>query len=211
MEKTKADSIASLLPEGLSEGAVEEIASLVNQVITEKVEEEVNTLTTKVNAYLRTKIDELKSVALKELESDSEFVRSAQIFENMKTLFSIETTKEDENSAVSTLSESYDQAVDEISTLGKQIDTLSESNEKLESGMNVLLSKIKLLESEKAQLKEEIQTLSEEQELPFESSEKAVMVSESDEGSNDTSINHTLNEWLTPEVMKFMPITENNS
>jgi len=211
MEKTKADSIASLLPEGLSEGAVEEIASLVNQVITEKVEEEVNTLTTKVNAYLRTKIDELKSVALKELESDSEFVRSAQIFENMKTLFSIETTKEDENSAVSTISESYDQAVDEISTLGKQIDTLSESNEKLESGMNVLLSKIKLLESEKAQLKEEIQTLSEEQELPFESSEKAVMVSESDEGSNDTSINHTLNEWLTPEVMKFMPITENNS
>jgi len=211
MEKTKADSIASLLPEGLSEGAVEEIASLVNQVITEKVEEEVNTLTTKVNAYLRTKIDELKSVALKELESDSEFVRSAQIFENMKTLFSIESTKEDENSAVSTISESYDQAVDEISTLGKQIDTLSESNEKLESGMNVLLSKIKLLESEKAQLKEEIQTLSEEQELPFESSEKAVMVSESDEGSNDTSINHTLNQWLTPEVMKFMPITENNS
>lgn len=211
MEKTKADSIASLLPEGLSEGAVEEIASLVNQVITEKVEEEVNTLTTKVNAYLRTKLDELKSVALKELEADNEFVRNAQIFENMKTLFSIENTKEDEDSAVSTISESYDQAVNELTTLSNQIDTLSESNEKLESGMNVLLSKIKLLEREKTQLKEEIQTLNEEQELPFESSEKAVIVSESDEGNDDSSINHTLNQWLTPEVMKFMPITENNS
>ena len=55
------NSLAELLPEGLTEHAVDEIAQLVNSVITERVDGEVESLITKVNAFLRMKVDEIKN------------------------------------------------------------------------------------------------------------------------------------------------------
>ena len=86
-----------------------------------------------------------------------------------------------------------------------------EDNEKLISISNVLRGKVDLLEEQKFELKEEAENLVESQHLPFESSEKAVMVSNSEKGSvaadNDEEI-QSINEFLTPEVMRFMPMTE---
>ena len=85
-----------------------------------------------------------------------------------------------------------------------------EDNEKLVSVTHALQGKIKLLEKQKFELKEEAENLVESQQLPFESSEKAVMVSnsESDSGSVTAENPGILNEFLTPEVMRFMPIAE---
>ena len=52
--------------------------------------------------------------------------------------------------------------------------------------------------------------LVESQQLPFESSEKAVMVSRSEDGpvAAENEEVQNINEFLTPEVMRFMPIAE---
>ena len=204
------DDLASLLPEGLSEHAVDEIAKLVNSVITERVTGEVDGLITKVNAFLRMKVDEIKEYALKELQQDEDFVRNGHLYENMKSLMSIELEQHDKESAISELVNVNEENQEDVLALTKEVERLMEENEKVISVAEALNDKVTLLEQEKTALAEEAETLVESQQLPFESSEKAVMVSNVDDGpvaANDEEIQR-INEFLTPEVMRFMPIAE---
>ena len=204
------NSLAELLPEGLTEHAVDEIAQLVNSVITERVDSEVEGLITKVNAFLRMKVDEIKNYALKELEHNEEFVRNGQIYENMKSMMSVELNKKDTESAISELVNVNEETQENVTILTKEVEKLMEENEKFISVAEALQGKIKLLEKEKAELAEEAENLVESQQLPFESSEKAVMVSNTEEGSvaAERQEVQSVNEFLTPEVMRFMPIAE---
>lgn len=204
------EGLAELLPEGLTEHAVDEIAKLVDSVITERVDSEVNGLITKVNGFLRMKVDEIKEYALRELEQDEEFVRNAQIFENMKSLMSIEIGSSDKASAMSDLIDANDDAQENVLALTREIDSLMEENEKLVSIAEAINDRANFLEQENNELVEKAEILIESQQLPFESSEKAVMVSnsESDSGSVAAENPGILNEFLTPEVMRFMPIAE---
>ena len=204
------EGLAELLPEGLTEHAVDEIAKLVDSVITERVDSEVNGLITKVNGFLRMKVDEIKEYALKELEQDEEFVRNGQIFENMKSMMAVELDSSDKASAMSDLIDANDDAQENVLSLTREIDNLMEENEKLVSIAEAINDKANLLEQENNELVERAETLVESQQLPFESSEKAVMVSnsESDSGSVTAENPGILNEFLTPEVMRFMPIAE---
>ena len=204
------NSLAELLPEGLTEHAVDEIAQLVNSVITERVDSEVEGLITKVNAFLRMKVDEIKNYALKELEHNEEFVRNGQIYENMKSMMSVELNKKDTESAISELVNVNEETQENVTILTKEVEKLMEENEKMISVTEALQGKVKLLQKEKAELAEEAENLVESQQLPFESSEKAVMVSNTEEGSVTAERQEvqSVNEFLTPEVMRFMPIAE---
>ena len=202
------ESLADLLPEGLTEHAVDEIAKLVDSVITERVDSEVSELITKVNGFLRMKVDDIKNYALQELAQDEEFVRNGQIYENMKTMMSIELDQNDTNRAMSGLVDVNEEAQDTISTLTEEVEKLMGENEKLLSLTNIFKDKIQLLEQEKTELREETENLVESQQLPYESSEKAVMVSNSVDGPVAAEKEGVLNEFLTDEVMRFMPIAE---
>ena len=204
------ESLADLLPEGLSEHAMDEIAKLVDTVIRERVDTEVDGLITKVNSFLRMKVDEIKEYALKELQQDEEFVQNGHLFESMKSLMSVNLNEADKESAISELVNVNEESQENVSILTKEIEKLMEDNEKLVSVTHALHGKIKILEKQKFELKEEAENLVESQQLPFESSEKAVMVSNSEKGSvaaDDEEIQN-INEFLTPEVMRFMPMTE---
>ena len=204
------ESLVDLLPEGLSEHAMDEIAKLVDTVIRERVDKEVDGLITKVNSFLRMKVDEIKGYALKELEQDEEFVHNGHLFENMKSLMSISLNEGDKESAISDLVTVNEETQENVSILTKEVEKLMQDNEKLVSVSHALHGKIKILEKQKFELKEEAENLVESQQLPFESSEKAVMVSNSEEGSV-APVNEeiqSINEFLTPEVMRFMPMTE---
>ena len=65
--------IANILPEGLDESTVETIFELVDSTINEQVSEKIGLLEAKVNAYLRTKVDQLKEQALTELSEERGF------------------------------------------------------------------------------------------------------------------------------------------
>ena len=84
------DKIVQALPEGLTETGIEEVAGLLDEVVEERVAEEVKLIEAKVKAFLRTKLDELKETAQRELEADNEFVRARKVFEAVKTIVAAE-------------------------------------------------------------------------------------------------------------------------
>ena len=117
----KLTNIVNLLPEGLDESTVEKIFELVDSTINEQVEQRVSLLEAKVNAYLRTKIDELKQHALNELSEENEVYRNARLFESVRTLMALEMTSADENNLVSEMKNSQKELDEENTVYEKSI------------------------------------------------------------------------------------------
>ena len=206
-------NIAEILPEGLNESTVNEIFKMVDSVINEQVEEKIKLLEAKVNAYLRTKVDQLKEQALNELSEENEVFRNARLFESVRTLMALELNGNDEDSALSEMTNDFSEMQEEFVVLSEQLNNLVVENENLQNTIKVLdnknyisESKIEELASEKVQLLEEVDNLEASKEEAFVSSEKAVVISNADREINEERTYG--NEFLTDEVMKFMPFTQ---
>lgn len=209
MDKLK--SIANILPEGLSEETVESIFELVDSTINEQVAEQIGLLEAKVNSYLRTKVEQLKEQALAELSEENEVFKNARLFESVRTLMSLELNNEDEENALSEMTNQAGELQEESDVLAEQVNTLVLENEKLNSTVKVLSSQVELseqtslgLKEDKAQLLEEVENLEAVKDEAFNSSEKAVVISRADNEINEEKT-YNGNAFLTPEVMKFMP------
>ena len=195
-------NIAELLPEGLSESTINEIAVLVEEVIVDQVQEQIEDLETKVFGYLRLKIDDLKEHAIEELSQESEVYRHAQLFEQVKSLMSIELTEEDDETALASLmKESHDISEERDLVIDEYNKSLYE-NENLENTVKALSDKISALENDNVKLVEEVEYLQESKDKPFKSSEQAHVISNDVDSPQERTHN---NEFLTEEVMKFMP------
>jgi chromosome segregation ATPase len=207
------NNIAEILPEGLDESTVEAIFGLVDSTINEQVEEKIGLLEAKVNAYLRTKIDQLKEQALAELSEENEVYRNARLFESVRTLMALELTTDDEDSALSEMTNQHGELQEEFDVLTEQVNSLVLENDKLQNTVKVLDSKVSLteqtveeLEGHKSQLLEEVENLEASKEEAFASSEKAVVISRADQELNEERTYD--NKFLTDEVMKFMPFSQ---
>ena len=208
-------NIADILPEGLDESTVEQIFQLVDSTINEQVTEKIGLLEARVTAYIRTKIDDLKEQALSELSEESEVYRNARLFESVRTLMSLELNTDDQDNALSEMTGQYGELQEEFDVLNSQLASLVEENQNLENTVRVMDKKVSIaegtayeLETEKAQLLEEVENLEAAKDDAFVSSEKAVVVSKADlEISEGRAHNNKNNEFLTDEVMKFMPFT----
>jgi len=205
-------NIADILPEGLNESTVNEIFKMVDSVINEQVEEKISLLEAKVNAYLRTKVDQLKEHALAELSEENEVFRNARLFESVRTLMALELNDEDNGNALSEMTQNVGELQEEFDVLTQQLDSVVTENEKLQNTIKVLDSKVTISESqveelavEKKQLLEEVENLEASKEEAFASSEKAVVISNADKEINEERTYG--NEFLTDEVMKFMPFS----
>tara|TARA_R100000963_G_C4594061_1_gene70211 strand:+ start:45 stop:686 length:642 start_codon:yes stop_codon:yes gene_type:complete len=209
MKKTKEEQtlpIAELLPEGLSEAAINEVAELVNNVICEQVEEKTLQLEAKVKGFLRARVDELKDQAVRELHEEDETIRNASLFESVKTLMALELKKDDEDNVISDLVQEQREVEGEVDILMEELRKSFEETEKLETSLKALGKKVGKLEGDRAKLLEAVSVLEESKEKPFKSSEKAVIISEDVDNKKITKSNpRMLNDFLTPEVMKFMP------
>ena len=209
MSKSKTEQtlpIAELLPEGLSEAAVSEIAALVNNVISEQVEDKTRQLETKVTGFIRSRVDELKDQALRELHEEDETVRNASLFESVKTLMALELNKNDEENALSDLVEEQQEFETEVTVLTDELRKSFEENERTATLVQALTIKVDKLEEDKATLLEAVDILEESKELPFKSSERAVIITEDvDKREANKPDAQEFNDLLTPEVMKFMP------
>ena len=206
-------NIADILPEGLDESTVQAVFELVDSTINEQVAEKVGLLEAKVNAYLRTKVDRLKEQALAELSEESEVFRNARLFESVRTLMALELNNADEDNALSEMTSQHGELQEEFDVLTDQVNTLVVENEKLQGTIKVLNDKVSIseetvdeLEGHKAQLLEEVENLVAARDEAFASSEQAVVVSQADVEINESKT-QTGNEFLTDEVMKFMPFS----
>jgi chromosome segregation ATPase len=208
MDKTKEQTlpIAELLPEGLSEAAVSEIAMLVNSVITEQVDEKIRGLEAKVQGFIRARVDTLKDQAVRELQEENETMRNASLFESVKTLMALELRKDDEDNAISDLVQEQQEFEAEVNILTEELKKSFEENEKLATSVNALSTKVTKLTEDKATLLEAVDVLEESKDQPFKSSEKAVIIAEDvDKKEAQRAEAQSVNNLLTPEVMKFMP------
>ena len=198
--------IAELLPEGLSEAAITEIAALVNTVISEQVETKIIQLEAKVKGFMRSRVDELKDQAIRELHEEDDVVRNASLFESVKTLMALEMKKDDEENVISDLVHEQKEFEAEVEVLTEELRKSFEENEKLNTSVNALSTKVDKLTEDKATLLEAVDVLEESKEKPFKSSEKAVIITEDvDKREAPKRVAQELNDLLTPEVMKFMP------
>ena len=209
MGKSKTEQtlpIAELLPEGLSEGAVSEIAALVNTVISEQVDEKILQLEAKVKGFMRSRVDELKDQAVRELQEEDETFRNATLFESVKTLMALELKKDDEDNAISDLVHEQKEYEEEVNILTEELRKSFEENEKVETTLKALSTKVNKLEEDKATLLEAVDVLEESKDKPFKSSKKAIIIAEDvDKKEANKPDVQDFNDLLTPEVMKFMP------
>ena len=195
--------IAELLPEGLSESAVTEVCTLVDKVITEQVEDRMSNLVTQVHGFLRLKIDEVKDHAMGELTEENEVFRNSRLYEQIKTLMSIELTEEGDETALASLMKESKEVSEERDLVIDEFNKSLHDNENLHNTVKALSTKIENLEEEKSQLTEEVNELSEAQEKPFKSSEQAKVIAADVDQPQERTVHN--NEFLTEEVMKFMP------
>ena len=204
-------NIADILPEGLDESTVEAIFGMVDSAINEQVSDKISLLEAKVNAYLRTKVDQLKEQAISELSEESEVFRNARLFESVRTLMALELTSDDEDSALSEMTNQQGELQEEFDVLTDQVNQLVRENERLQSTVKVLDNKVSVtegtvqdLEGQRVQLLEEVENLEAASEEKFLSSERAIVVSDADKEINEERTQYK-NEFLNDEVMKFMP------
>jgi len=209
-------NIANILPDGLDESTVQAVFELVDSTINEQVAEKVGLLEAKVNAYLRTKVDRLKEQALAELSEESEVFRNARLFESVRTLMALELNNSDDENALSEITSQHGELQEEFDVLTDQLNALVVENEKLQGTVKVLNDKVSIqenaveeLEGHKVQLLEEVENLVAARDEAFASSEQAVVVSQADVEINESKT-RTGNEFLTDEVMKFMPFSSQN-
>jgi len=209
-KKEQVLPIAELLPESLSEAAVSEIAHLVNTVITEQVEDKTRVLEAKIKGFMRLRVDELKEQAMKELREDESFIRNAELFESVKTVMALELSKDDEDSAISELVQEQEEYEVEVEVLTDELKKSFEETEKAHAQLKALAAKVTKLEEDKATLLEAVDVLEESNDKPFKSSEKAVIITENVDKTPEKSHSILNNDFLTPEVMKFMPSNPNS-
>jgi len=194
--------IAGLLPEGLSESAVNEVCNLVDKVITEQVEDRISDLVTKVHGFLRLKIDEIKDHAMGELNEENEVFHNSRMYEQIKSLMSIELTEEGDETALASLMKESTEAIEERDFVIEEFNKALHDNENLHNTVKALSTKLENLEDDKVQLKEEVKELNSSKEKPFKSSEQAKVIAADVDQPHERTVD---NEFLTEEVMKFMP------
>ena len=203
---SKFDNISDLLPEGLTEETVAQIATLVNEVIAEEVENKIKNLENKVHGFLRMKIDEVKDHALAELEQENEVFKNAHIFESLKALMALEMNSGDEDTAISQTKSMFEEVQEENDVLVRELNNSLVECTKLENALKVVSDKVYKLEEDKEVLEDSLVNLEESFSLPFESNEKAVVISEEVDSETESEPAPDFgNEFLTEEMMAFMP------
>jgi hypothetical protein len=190
------DKLVQAIPEGLTETGLEEVASLLDEVVEERVAEEVSLIEAKVKAFLRTKIDSLKETAQRELEADDKFIRAHRVFEAIKTIVASELETTDFDNAV---------RVHE-----SQNEKLQESLDATQTQLNEALKTVGLLESKLDHQKAELSQLSEalidereKAEVPFKSSESAVMITNENHDTQVLPGSARENFFLNEDVIRL--------
>ncbi len=202
---SKIKSIAELLPEGLTEDSVTQIAQLVDTVIKEEVNQRVKLLEAKVKGFLRMEIQSIKEHALRELQEESEVYRNAQLFESIKSLMALELNDKDEARAVSTVVKEQAQVEEENQVLIEELNSAVKQIQELERSIKVLSKKNKALEEQTVHLETEINELTEQADLEFKSSEKAIIIADEMQATPVKKESKVNNQFLTEGVMALMP------
>ena len=204
--KEVLDSVAQYLPEGLDEDTLQKVSELVAVIIEQRVEERVEDLTTKVQSFIRGNIEKLKEQAIKELELQNETFRNAQMFETVRSMFSLENTNQDELNGMEALASLGEQQEEKNLALLRQVDKLLKENVGLKRKSKISNDKNIKLEEALTEVKTQVTDLKESASAERKLSDTALVISEnfdakgSGEGLNENVAAHG-NEWINQGVL----------
>jgi len=207
----KVKDIADLLPEGMSEELISEIGKVMQDIISERLDEEMDMLTNKVHAFLRHQMDTIQEAALEELSESHEIYRDAQALKDIKSVLAFEIDREDLNPVVSKVNEDIQKVEKDNEVLAYELSEAIKENNRLDRLMNNYEDKIEVLTEQNSTLQDSVVNLEEEVNSDFESTEKAIIISENVDAptTDQRPINTLGNPFLTEEVMAFMPDSKN--
>ena len=207
----KVKDIADLLPEGMSEELISEIAKVMQGIISERLDEEMDMLTNKVHAFLRHQMDAIQEAALDELSESHEIYRDAQALHDIKTILAFEIDRDDLTPVVNKVNEDVEKVHDDNDILARELSDTIRENQRLDRVISNLEDKVSVISEEKEQLQESFNILEEEVGSDFESTERAIVITENVDAPVKDSPNHNYegNPFLTDEVMAYMPNSNN--
>jgi len=190
------DKIIEALPGDLSEAGIKEIHNLINEVVDGRVASEVSLLESKVSGFLRTKIEQLKEAALADLKATDETYRAVKIYEAVKTLVASDITSGDKDSLANSYAGKISELEESVTSLNSALNHAAQENHLLES-------KLTSTQDEFSSLMEENQNLQEKAELPFRSSESAIVITNENHELGGHSLAASENQFLTEDVVRL--------
>ena len=190
------DKIIEALPGDLSEAGIKEIHNLINEVVDGRVASEVSLLESKVSGFLRTKIEQLKEAALADLKASDETYRAVKIYEAIKTLVASDITSGDKDSLANSYAGKISELEESVTSLNSALNHAAQENHLLES-------KLTSTQDEFSSLMEENQNLQEKSELPFRSSESAIIITNENHELEGHSHAASENHFLTEDVVRL--------
>ena len=205
--KEVLDSVAQYLPEGLDEDTLQKVSELVAVIIEQRVEERVEDLTTKVQSFIRGNIEKLKEQAIKELELQNETFRNAQMFETVRSMFSLENTNQDELNGMEALASLGEQQEEKNFALLRQVDKLLKENVGLKRKSKISNDKNIKLEEALTEVKTQVIDLKESTSAERQLSDTAIVISENNFGVKGTgedlheNVAAHGNEWINQGVL----------
>ena len=207
----KVKDIADLLPEGMSQELISEIATVMQDIISERLDEEMSMLTNKVYAFLRHQMETIQEAALDELSESHEIYRDAQALKDIKTVLAFEIDRDDLNPVVSKVSEDIQKVEKDNELLTYELSEAIKENNRLDRVLTNYEDKMEVLSEQNSTLQDSVVNLEEEVNSDFESTEKAIIISENVDTpiTDQRPVNTLGNPFLTEEVMAFMPDSKN--
>lgn len=190
------DKIIKELPGDLSKAGITEIHNLLNEEIESRVQAEVALLESKVSGFLRTKMEQMKDAALQELKASDETYRAVRIYEAVKQLVAGDITSADTDSIANAHAEKIASLEQLVGSLQENLEGVMKENHLLETKLEKEISKNEGLISEN-------QNLQEQADLPFHSSESAVIITNETDTKNDFAEAFSDNHFLTEDVVRL--------
>jgi len=204
------ESIATLLPEGLTPQSVEKIAELVDSTINEQVEKKIRGLEAKVIGFLNVHMDKIQESALTQLQDKDDSFRRAQLMDQIMEVVAVEVTPKDNENVITALVSENKASDEENDTLISELNEALEYNSKMDTTIQTLSDKIEVIEEENSELQEALEAVVAQKKEPFKSSEKAVMQHPdgkvgSDGPDTSNQLKESVGSLLSPEIMHLMP------
>lgn len=190
------DKIIKELPGDLSKAGITEIHNLLNEEVESRVQAEVALLESKVSGFLRTKMEQMKDAALQELKASDETYRAVRIYEAVKQLVAGDITSADTDSIANAHAEKIASLEQLLGNLQETLEGAMKENHLLETKLEKEISKNEGLVSEN-------QNLQEQADLPFHSSESAVIITNETDTKNDFAEAFSDNHFLTEDVVRL--------
>lgn len=198
------NKLAKILPEGITEDTINKIVELVDEATQKKIKAEIEVLESKTVAFIRTKVDELKEQALKELELENQDFRNVQVLKEIKSLVFSELTKEDEEFITKEQIKENSKLIEEVDLVSNHLNEAVLENNKLQKIVSNLKSKLSKLEEEKVELSEKLKEVKAQKKVPFKSSEKAVMI-QNGNGKIEESIDESdIGMFVNEQTLKLV-------